>query len=46
VKTSGNKALDGAALMAVKEAAPFPKAPAHLFKSEIPLVLTIVFELT
>jgi len=46
VKTSGNKALDGAALMAVKEAAPFPKAPAHLFKGEIPLELTIVFELT
>ena len=46
VKTSGNKALDGAALMAVKEAAPFPKAPAHLFKGKIPLELTIVFELT
>ena len=46
VKTSGDKALDGAALMAVKEAAPFPKAPAHLFKGEIPLELTIVFELT
>jgi len=46
VKTSGNRALDGAALMAVKEAAPFPKAPAHLFKGEIPLELTIVFELT
>ena len=46
VKTSGNKALDGAALMAVKDAAPFPKAPAHLFKGEIPLELTIVFELT
>ncbi len=46
VKTSGNKTLDGAALMAVKEAAPFPKAPAHLFKGEIPLELTIVFELT
>jgi protein TonB len=46
VKTSGNRALDGAALMAVKEAAPFPKAPAHLFKGEIPLELTIMFELT
>ena len=46
VKTSGNRALDGAALMAVKDAAPFPKAPAHLFKGEIPLELTIVFELT
>jgi len=46
VKTSENRALDGAALMAVKEAAPFPKAPAHLFKGEISLELTIVFELT
>jgi protein TonB len=46
VKTSGNRALDGAALMAVKDAAPFPKAPAHLFKGEIPLQLNIVFELT
>ncbi|OEU82279.1 MAG: hypothetical protein BA865_15010 [Desulfobacterales bacterium S5133MH4] len=46
VKTSGNRALDGAALMAVKEAAPFPKAPAHLFKGEIPLELNIVFEMT
>jgi len=46
VKTSGNRVLDGAALTAVKEAAPFPKAPAHLFKGDIPLELTIVFELT
>jgi protein TonB len=46
VKTSGNRALDGAALTAVKDAAPFPKAPAHLFKDEIPLELNIVFELT
>ena len=46
VKTSGNRVLDRAALMAVKKAAPFPKAPAHLFKGEIPLELTIVFELT
>ena len=46
VKTSGNRVLDGAALTAVKEAAPFPKAPAHLFKGDIPLQLTIVFELT
>ena len=45
VKTSGNKALDRAALTAVKDAAPFPKAPASLFKGDIPLELTIVFEL-
>ncbi len=46
VKTSGNKALDGAALTAVKDAAPFPRAPARLFEGDIPLELTIVFELT
>ena len=46
VKTSGNRALDSAALTAVKDAAPFPKAPASLFKGDIPLELTIVFELT
>ncbi len=46
VRTSGNRALDGAALMAVKDAVPFPKAPASLFKGDIPLELTIVFELT
>lgn len=46
VKTSGNRALDKAALTAVKNAAPFPKAPASLFKGEIPMELTIMFELT
>ena len=46
VKTSGNKALDRAALTAVKDAAPFPRAPARLFEGDIPLELTIVFELT
>jgi protein TonB len=46
VKTSGNSVLDGAALMAVKDAAPFPKTPAHIFKGEIFLELNIVFELT
>ncbi len=46
VKTSGNKALDRAALTAVKDAVPFPRAPASLFKGDIPLELTIVFELT
>jgi protein TonB len=45
VKTSGKKALDRAALTAVKDAAPFPKAPTSLFKGDIPLELTIVFEL-
>jgi protein TonB len=45
VKTSGNKALDRAALTAVKNAALFPKAPTSLFKGDIPLELTIVFKL-
>jgi len=46
VKRSGNKTLDQAALKAVKDAAPFPKPPRHLFAGEIPLEVTIVFELT
>lgn len=45
-KRSRNRALDLAALRAVQNAAPFPKPPRHLFKGEIPLELTIVFELT
>lgn len=45
-KTSRHKILDTAALRAVQAAAPFPKPPRHLFKGEIPLELTIVFELT
>lgn len=46
VKTSGDSVLDKAALTAVKNAVPFPKAPASLFKGEIPMELTIMFELT
>ena len=45
VKTSGDKALDRAALTAVKDAVPFPRAPTSLFEGDIPLELTIVFEL-
>lgn len=45
-KRSRNRALDLAALRAVQDAAPFPKPPRRLFKGEIPLELTIVFELT
>jgi len=30
----------------VRSAAPFPAPPPHLFKGNIPLELTIVFELT
>ena len=46
VKRARDRVLDLAALKAVKDAAPFPKPPKHLFKGEIPLELTIVFELT
>lgn len=45
-KTSRHKVLDTAALRALQAAAPFPKPPRRLFKGEIPLELTIVFELT
>ncbi len=45
-KTSRHMVLDTAALRAVQAAAPFPRPPRHLFKGEIPLELTIVFELT
>ena len=46
--TSGSrsKALNMAALDAVQRAAPFPRPPSNLFKGELPLELTIVFELT
>lgn len=46
VKTSRHKLLDTAALQAVKDAAPFPRPPRRFFKGEIPLELTVVFELT
>lgn len=45
-KSSNQKVLDTAALRAVKDAAPFPKPPKHLYKGEIPLEIIIVFELT
>ena len=45
-KPSRNKDLDLAALKAVEDAAPFTKPPARFFKGDIPLELTIVFELT
>lgn len=41
-----SKALNMAALDAVQRAAPFPRPPANLFKGDLPLELTIVFELT
>jgi len=46
VKKAVHTALDKAALEAVRDASPFPKPPPHLIKDNIPLILTIVFELT
>ncbi len=46
VKTSRHRALDTAALQAVKDAAPFPRPPGRFFKGEITLELPVVFELT
>lgn len=44
--SSRKKPLDEAAINAVRSAAPFPVPPRHLFEGDIPLQLTIVFELT
>ena len=45
-KGARHKSLNVAALDAVHRAAPFPRPPSSLFKGELPLELTIVFELT
>ncbi|GAB6905800.1 conserved hypothetical protein [Desulfosarcina cetonica] len=45
-KGTRNSSLNMAALDAVERAAPFPRPPANLFKGDLPLELTIVFELT
>ena len=45
-KSARHRALDQAALRAVKEASPFPRPPMNLFKGLIPLEITIIFELT
>jgi protein TonB len=45
-KSSENRALDGAALQAVRDAAPFPPPPGRFFSGDVPVELTIVFELT
>ena len=45
VKSSKQKALDEAALLAVQNASPFPRPPARLFKGPVPLTVTVVFEL-
>ncbi len=46
VRPSSHSVLNMAALKAIKDAAPFPKPPEHLFDDNIVLELTIVFELT
>lgn len=45
VRSSGHAALDTAAIQAIESAAPFPRPPRSLFKGEIPLMITVVFEL-
>lgn len=45
-KGSRHRSLDLAAMHAVQNAAPFPRPPSSLFKGDLPLELTIVFELT
>ena len=45
-KSSRFAMLDDAALRAVRTASPFPRPPGHLFQEEIPLEITILFELT
>ena len=45
VKSSRQKALDEAALLAVQNASPFPRPPARHFKGSVPLTVTVVFEL-
>ncbi len=43
--SSHHRLLDEAALAAVRDASPFPRPPAHLFDSPVPLEICIVFEL-
>jgi protein TonB len=45
-KRSRNRHLDLAAVKAVEDAAPFSRPPRRFFQGDIPLELTIVFELT
>ncbi len=46
VKSSRDRRLDSAAKQAVRDAAPFPPPPRRFFRGEVPVELTIVFELT
>jgi protein TonB len=45
-KGARSEDLNAAALDAVRQAAPFPRPPANLFRGDLALELTIVFELT
>ncbi|MFH0727540.1 MAG: energy transducer TonB [Pseudomonadota bacterium] len=45
-KSSRHPMLDDAAIKALKDAAPFPKPPERFFKGEVPLQISIIFELT
>lgn len=45
VKTSRHPDLDRAALVAVKNAAPFPRPPSGLFSGPLKVTITIMFEL-
>jgi len=45
VKSSRQPDLDRAALIAVKDAAPFPRPPTHLFNGPLKMTITIMFEL-
>lgn len=44
-KTSRHPDLDRAALLAVRDAAPFPRPPGHLFDGPLKMTITIMFEL-
>lgn len=46
LKSSRDRRLDSAAMQAVRDAAPFPPPPRRFFEGEVPVELTIVFELT
>jgi periplasmic protein TonB len=45
-KSSRHPTLDEAAMKALKDATPFPKPPERFFKGEVPLQISIIFQLT
>lgn len=46
IKGSGFRALDSAAVEALRRAAPFPKPPRNLFSSDVPFMVTLCYDLT